>query len=194
MVSFICDSCQSTIKKPKLQQHFNTCYTSSVSCIDCNNTFDQYTSLTHNQCITEAERYQGKLYQPNKNNKNKQNNSNNNQNNNNNKKQKTEQINTSNRNNHNDVTTATTTQINKDNNNKLTNDKTDTNSNTSSIEDIIRNILLEQQDSISIKKLVKYVKKQCDNQKIDTDNVEQAITKYMLSQSKNIFIQYKNKE
>eukprot|EP00794_Sanderia_malayensis_P005499 gene5498-6184_t len=66
MVAFICDACGQTIKKNKVEKHYlNECRNCSVlSCIDCGKDFhgDEYGS--HNSCISEAEKYQGKLYRP----------------------------------------------------------------------------------------------------------------------------------
>lgn len=56
MVSFVCDGCGDVVKKPKLQQHYNRCY-SPFTCLDCSVQF-----LTpkdaHSSCITEDEKYQ----------------------------------------------------------------------------------------------------------------------------------------
>ncbi|KAJ3056176.1 hypothetical protein HK097_007782 [Rhizophlyctis rosea] len=84
MVSFVCDYCQETLKKPKLDQHTYRCHNAQFTCIDCNTTFTgtgvrmptQSDSLkprgpddfcfvqyrTHTSCISEAEKYQGALY------------------------------------------------------------------------------------------------------------------------------------
>ncbi|KAJ3308978.1 hypothetical protein HDV04_000583 [Boothiomyces sp. JEL0838] len=61
MVSFVCDYCQETIKKPKLDQHYNRCG-STFSCIDCSTSFQGQDYKKHNSCISEAEKYQGALY------------------------------------------------------------------------------------------------------------------------------------
>lgn len=62
MVSFSCDACQDTIKKPKLQQHYYRCR-SSVTCLDCSRCFGGPAEFAqHDSCISEAEAYQGKLY------------------------------------------------------------------------------------------------------------------------------------
>lgn len=63
MVSFSCESCNETMVKKKVQQHLNRCH-AAVTCIDCSVTFPGTDFKNHNQCITEAEKYQGKLYQP----------------------------------------------------------------------------------------------------------------------------------
>ncbi|WWC69443.1 uncharacterized protein I206_103382 [Kwoniella pini CBS 10737] len=62
MVSFQCDACADTVKKPKLDQHRNRCR-ASFTCLDCSTTFNspgEYKS--HTSCVTEAEKYQGALY------------------------------------------------------------------------------------------------------------------------------------
>ncbi|KAJ2357726.1 hypothetical protein IWW50_001547 [Coemansia erecta] len=62
MVSFVCNACQETLKKPKLDAHANRCYNASFSCIDCSVDFVGTSYRQHTSCITEAEKYEGKLY------------------------------------------------------------------------------------------------------------------------------------
>jgi cell growth-regulating nucleolar protein len=64
MVSFICDECQSTLKKAKVAVHSwqSRCPSRSFSCIDCGRSFSQHSFNTHSSCISEAEKYEGKLY------------------------------------------------------------------------------------------------------------------------------------
>ncbi|KAF9923602.1 hypothetical protein FBU30_006378 [Linnemannia zychae] len=62
MVSFVCDTCQETIKKPKLDQHFNRCPYAQFSCIDCSVSFQGTEYRSHTSCISEAEKYQKALY------------------------------------------------------------------------------------------------------------------------------------
>ena len=66
MVSFICNACGQTVRKAQVEKHYqNDCNNCDVlSCIDCGKDFhgDEYSS--HTSCITEAEKYQGKLYKP----------------------------------------------------------------------------------------------------------------------------------
>ncbi|KAJ3324771.1 hypothetical protein HDV06_006029 [Boothiomyces sp. JEL0866] len=57
----VSDYCQETIKKPKLDQHYNRCG-STFSCIDCSTSFQGLDYKKHNSCISEAEKYQGALY------------------------------------------------------------------------------------------------------------------------------------
>jgi len=64
MVSFTCNACGQTVKKAKVEKHYQTeCRDCTVlSCLDCGKDFygDEYAS--HTSCISEAEKYQGKLY------------------------------------------------------------------------------------------------------------------------------------
>lgn len=66
MVSFICNVCGQTVRKAQVERHYqNDCRNCEVlSCIDCGRDFhgDEYAS--HTSCISEAEKYQGKLYKP----------------------------------------------------------------------------------------------------------------------------------
>jgi cell growth-regulating nucleolar protein len=60
MPSFVCDDCQSTVKKAKLDNHVGSCGTRSFSCIDCGVCFGGIDYRYHTQCITEAEKYEKK--------------------------------------------------------------------------------------------------------------------------------------
>ncbi|KAJ3184657.1 hypothetical protein HDU87_004060 [Geranomyces variabilis] len=62
MVSFVCEACQETLKKPKLEQHTYRCQYAQFSCIDCSTTFQGTDYRAHTSCISEAEKYQGALY------------------------------------------------------------------------------------------------------------------------------------
>lgn len=57
MVSFSCDKCQNVFTKPKVERHFPSCRTRSVSCIDCSVVFDKHSVRKHMSCISEAEKY-----------------------------------------------------------------------------------------------------------------------------------------
>ena len=59
MVSFSCDNCQETIKKPKLKQHSYRC-SNSFTCIDCSKSFPAVN--THTSCMEEHEKYQKHIY------------------------------------------------------------------------------------------------------------------------------------
>ncbi|OCF35456.1 hypothetical protein I317_04972 [Kwoniella heveanensis CBS 569] len=62
MVSFQCDGCADTVKKPKLDQHRSRCH-SSFTCLDCSTTFRNPSEYKgHTTCVSEAEKYQGALY------------------------------------------------------------------------------------------------------------------------------------
>ena len=65
MVSFICDACGNTVKKTQVEKHYTTvCRGCSVlSCLDCGVNFPGDAYLAHTSCVTEAEKYQGNLYQ-----------------------------------------------------------------------------------------------------------------------------------
>ncbi|KAJ1679491.1 hypothetical protein EV182_001945, partial [Spiromyces aspiralis] len=56
----VCNSCQETIKKPKLDQHKSRCRNASFCCIDCGMDFEGASYRQHTSCMTEAEKYEGK--------------------------------------------------------------------------------------------------------------------------------------
>ena len=58
MVSFVCDECQETIKKPKLDNHKLKCRRAVFSCIDCSKTFHGLEYKDHTSCMTEKEKYE----------------------------------------------------------------------------------------------------------------------------------------
>ncbi|KAI8813643.1 LYAR-type C2HC zinc finger-domain-containing protein [Cladochytrium replicatum] len=64
MVSFVCDACQTTLKKQKLDQHASRCQYAQFSCVDCMKTFNGIEYRAHTSCISEAEKYQKALYKP----------------------------------------------------------------------------------------------------------------------------------
>jgi ribosomal protein L37AE/L43A len=57
MPSFVCDTCQETLKKAKLDQHAQRCRQAVFSCIDCYKTFKGTEYRVHTSCITEVEKY-----------------------------------------------------------------------------------------------------------------------------------------
>ena len=60
MPSFVCDTCQETLKKAKLDQHAQRCRRAVFSCIDCYKTFASPAEYrAHVSCITEEEKYHG---------------------------------------------------------------------------------------------------------------------------------------
>lgn len=64
MVCFECGRCNETIKKPKLAKHLlYFCRQASVTCIDCNTVFAWDAWEEHTKCISEAQKYQGNLFQ-----------------------------------------------------------------------------------------------------------------------------------
>lgn len=64
MVSFVCNHCQETLKKPKLEAHTKRCPRFFFTCIDCNTDFPGRSFVSHNSCISEAEKYAGKAKIP----------------------------------------------------------------------------------------------------------------------------------
>lgn len=63
MVYFECQKCNETIKKPKLFKHLLVCRSQYVSCIDCLMVFEGNAWEAHTSCVSEAQKYEGKLYQ-----------------------------------------------------------------------------------------------------------------------------------
>jgi cell growth-regulating nucleolar protein len=62
MVSFVCDVCQTTMKKAKVAQHLYSCRQAYFSCVDCGGGFDGESIKAHSVCISEAEKHQGSMY------------------------------------------------------------------------------------------------------------------------------------
>lgn len=64
MVFFTCNACGQSIKKNRVEKHWQSeCPRCEVlSCMDCGKDFygDEY--IEHTSCITEAEKYQGSLF------------------------------------------------------------------------------------------------------------------------------------
>lgn len=60
MPSFVCDHCQETLKKAKLDQHAQRCRQAAFSCIDCYKTFKGVEYREHFSCITEVQKYHQK--------------------------------------------------------------------------------------------------------------------------------------
>mmetsp|Transcript_74988 Transcript_74988/g.208486 ORF Transcript_74988/g.208486 Transcript_74988/m.208486 type:complete len:240 (+) Transcript_74988:82-801(+) len=63
MVYFECQKCNETVKKPKLAKHLMTCGSGYVSCIDCSKVFAWDEWEAHTSCVSEAQKYQGNLFQ-----------------------------------------------------------------------------------------------------------------------------------
>jgi len=68
MVFFECQKCNESVKKPKLAKHLQSCRSYYVSCIDCSKVFAWNEWESHTSCISEAQKYQGSLYQAKENN------------------------------------------------------------------------------------------------------------------------------
>lgn len=62
MPVFICEACNETLKQTKVATH-NCPGCWYFSCLDCNKKFGWDEYATHTKCVSEAERYQGHLYQ-----------------------------------------------------------------------------------------------------------------------------------
>lgn len=66
MVVFTCDGCGSSLKKSQVEKHYNSqcrkC--SSLTCMDCQKTFPGDSYQSHTSCISEAEKYSAKGWQP----------------------------------------------------------------------------------------------------------------------------------
>ncbi|KAF1945473.1 hypothetical protein EJ02DRAFT_338618 [Clathrospora elynae] len=62
MVSFSCEGCGDVLTKKKLDGHRNQCYGASFTCLDCMVHFPGTLYKSHTACITEDQKYQGKLY------------------------------------------------------------------------------------------------------------------------------------
>ncbi|KAF2749618.1 hypothetical protein M011DRAFT_397486 [Sporormia fimetaria CBS 119925] len=62
MVSFSCEGCGDVLTKKKLDPHRNRCYGATFTCIDCMVHFQGTSYRSHTSCMTEDQKYQGKLY------------------------------------------------------------------------------------------------------------------------------------
>ena len=59
MPSFVCDTCQETLKKAKLDTHAQRCKRATFSCVDCYQSFKNAVEYrAHTTCISEAEKYE----------------------------------------------------------------------------------------------------------------------------------------
>lgn len=61
MVWFVCQ-CGDSLKKPSVAKHLQIRRCASVTCVDCSKTFHGSEYESHIRCISEAEKYMGKLY------------------------------------------------------------------------------------------------------------------------------------
>ncbi|KAJ1660191.1 hypothetical protein IWQ61_000836 [Dispira simplex] len=66
MVTFVCNVCQESLKRSKINGHFYRCPDAYFACVDCSKDFYGQDYSEHTQCISEAEKYQKSLYQPKK--------------------------------------------------------------------------------------------------------------------------------
>eukprot|EP00946_MAST-07B_sp_MAST-7B-sp1_P001626 g1626.t1 len=65
MVYFVCMACQETLKRNAVDKHCLRCRDCwDLVCVDCNKVFSGEAFRSHVTCMSEAERYQGKLYRP----------------------------------------------------------------------------------------------------------------------------------
>ncbi|KAF2876331.1 hypothetical protein BDV95DRAFT_222720 [Massariosphaeria phaeospora] len=62
MVSFSCENCGDVLTKKKLDGHRNQCHGASFTCLDCMVHFQGNSYKSHTSCISEDQKYQGKLY------------------------------------------------------------------------------------------------------------------------------------
>ncbi|CAH0478350.1 unnamed protein product [Peronospora belbahrii] len=63
MVFFVCEGCNETLKKNKVNAHVGRCRNfSAVSCVDCSVVFEGNEYAAHTSCISEAEKYEKSLY------------------------------------------------------------------------------------------------------------------------------------
>ncbi|KAH8044072.1 hypothetical protein JL721_12970 [Aureococcus anophagefferens] len=63
MVFFVCEDCNETLKRLKVAAHLCKCSCNAITCVDCNKSFYDDSYLQHSTCMSEAERYEGHLYQ-----------------------------------------------------------------------------------------------------------------------------------
>lgn len=66
MVSFSCEGCGDVLTKKKLDGHRNQCRGATFTCLDCMVHFWGTEYKAHTSCISEAQKYQGALYKPEK--------------------------------------------------------------------------------------------------------------------------------
>nr|XP_027204052.1 cell growth-regulating nucleolar protein-like [Dermatophagoides pteronyssinus] len=59
MVFFTCNQCGDSLKKNKVDQHFRSCSTKTVACMDCFKDFSLNNYNFHNECISEDQKYGG---------------------------------------------------------------------------------------------------------------------------------------
>lgn len=63
MVFFVCEGCNETLKKNKVDAHAARCRNCwAVSCVDCSVVFKGNDYAAHTSCISEAQKHEGALY------------------------------------------------------------------------------------------------------------------------------------
>lgn len=63
MVFFVCEGCNETLKKNKVDAHAARCRNCwAVSCVDCSVVFEGNDYAAHTSCVSEAQKYEGSLY------------------------------------------------------------------------------------------------------------------------------------
>lgn len=62
MVTFVCESCNETLKKNQVEKHGHRCRQCHVTCVDCSRTFSLEDYSQHTSCVSEAEKYEKSLY------------------------------------------------------------------------------------------------------------------------------------
>jgi len=62
MVTFVCESCNETLKKNQVEKHGQRCRQCRVTCVDCSRTFTLGEYGAHTSCVSEAEKYEKSLY------------------------------------------------------------------------------------------------------------------------------------
>lgn len=62
MVWFDCE-CGESLKKPSVAKHLMNRRCNAVTCVDCSETFHGNDFESHIKCVSEAQKYMGKLYQ-----------------------------------------------------------------------------------------------------------------------------------
>merc|ERR1712226_1506076 len=59
MVTFSCGTCNESLKKQKVEQHYFRCRNDYVTCIDCNSDFFGDDFSSHTKCVSEAQKVLG---------------------------------------------------------------------------------------------------------------------------------------
>ena len=65
MVFFICEVCNESLKKNKVDSHRNACWNAWVFyCMDCGQRFEGAAYKEHTTCMSESQKYEGKFFVP----------------------------------------------------------------------------------------------------------------------------------